>query len=118
VSGTLPSCTRWSILAGIYLWHPVLEIEDGDVWAGVCAEAIYIGSDTDARQLAAARENVGQAGLQRRVTLMPADARHLPFRTAGVDAIISDLPFGKKHARNGTLYHLHVTIIMIRNNLG
>jgi len=35
---------------------------------------------------------------------MLADATRLPFRDASVDAVLSDLPFGRKHGLKDTLY--------------
>jgi 23S rRNA G2445 N2-methylase RlmL len=52
-----------------------------------------VGSDVDATALGAARAN-----LPRSVPLVRADAAHLPFRTAAMGAVVTNLPFGRRHA--------------------
>ena len=67
---------------------------------------MYVGTDADKLQLEAAHANVCSAGVGGRVALMQADATHLPLADGSVDAIVTDMPFGKKHAKRSsrTLY--------------
>jgi tRNA G10 N-methylase Trm11 len=64
----------------------------------IVAEALAAGwaavaSDVDVTALGAARAN-----LPRSTPLVRADAARLPFRTAAMGAVVTNLPFGRRHA--------------------
>eukprot|EP00965_Chrysotila_dentata_P191422 6174521-Pleurochrysis_carterae.AAC.3 len=61
--------------------------------------ARFVGVDHSTEQLSVAAENACIAGpnASHRVELIQGDAIHLPLRDHTVDAIICDLPFGKRH---------------------
>jgi tRNA (guanine6-N2)-methyltransferase len=63
-----------------------------------CPSALCLGADTNPDQLAACAANLHHAAL-RQVGLLQADAARLPFASGSVDAMVVDLPFGKRHAR-------------------
>ena len=65
--------------------------------------AAYVGLDAEHEQLAACAANLKHAGLDA-VLLLHGDATVLPFADSSVDVILTDLPFGKKHARPLGLY--------------
>lgn len=68
-------------------------------------EALLIGSDRFAAPLAAARRNLTAAAVTG--SLLQADARRLPMRTGVVDALVSNLPWGRRigsHRANRHLY--------------
>ncbi|KAM9364020.1 THUMP domain-containing protein 2 [Pholidichthys leucotaenia] len=58
--------------------------------------ASFLGVDIDDGQLQKARENIGFADLGTRVHLLKASSTVLPLPSASVDAVICDLPFGRK----------------------
>ncbi|XP_068184364.1 THUMP domain-containing protein 2 isoform X2 [Antennarius striatus] len=58
--------------------------------------ACFLGVDIDDGQLQKANENVEFAELGNRVHLLKASSMALPLPSASVDAVISDLPFGRK----------------------
>jgi tRNA G10 N-methylase Trm11 len=47
--------------------------------------------------VAAARDNIAQAGIATHTCVMHADCAVLPVRDASVDVLVCDLPFGKQH---------------------
>lgn len=59
--------------------------------------ARLIGGDIDPPVLAAARQNARTASVP--VSLLHWDATHLPLAAASVDALLCNLPYGKKVAR-------------------
>uniref|UniRef100_A0A087XKS8 THUMP domain containing 2 n=1 Tax=Poecilia formosa TaxID=48698 RepID=A0A087XKS8_POEFO len=58
--------------------------------------ACFLGVDIDDGQLQKADENVLFAELQSRVHLLKASSTALPLPSASVDAVVCDLPFGRK----------------------
>ncbi|XP_032409833.1 THUMP domain-containing protein 2 [Xiphophorus hellerii] len=58
--------------------------------------ACFLGVDIDDGQLQKADENVVFAELQSRVHLLKASSTALPLPSASVDAVVCDLPFGRK----------------------
>ncbi|KAF7655029.1 hypothetical protein LDENG_00061740 [Lucifuga dentata] len=59
-------------------------------------DACFLGVDIDDGQLQKANENVAFAELGNRINLLKASSIALPLPSACVDAVISDLPFGRK----------------------
>ncbi|XP_028279271.1 THUMP domain-containing protein 2 isoform X2 [Parambassis ranga] len=58
--------------------------------------ACFLGMDNDDGQLQRASENVAYADLGNRIQLLKASSVVLPLPSASVDAVICDLPFGRK----------------------
>ncbi|KAM4730510.1 THUMP domain-containing protein 2 [Anableps anableps] len=58
--------------------------------------ACFLGVDIDDGQLQKADENVVFAELQSRVQLLKASSMALPLPSASVDAVVCDMPFGRK----------------------
>ncbi|XP_047206989.1 THUMP domain-containing protein 2 [Girardinichthys multiradiatus] len=58
--------------------------------------ACFLGVDIDDGQLQKADENIAFAELQGRVHLLKASSKALPLPSASVDAVVCDLPFGRK----------------------
>ncbi|KAI3362778.1 hypothetical protein L3Q82_001833 [Scortum barcoo] len=58
--------------------------------------ACFLGMDIDDGQLQRANENVEFAELGNRIHLLKASSMALPLPSASVDAVICDLPFGRK----------------------
>ncbi|KAL7383927.1 hypothetical protein ABVT39_020811 [Epinephelus coioides] len=58
--------------------------------------ACFLGTDIDDGQLQKANENVAFAELGNRIHLLKASSMMLPLPSASVDAVVCDLPFGKK----------------------
>uniref|UniRef100_A0A665T535 THUMP domain-containing protein n=1 Tax=Echeneis naucrates TaxID=173247 RepID=A0A665T535_ECHNA len=58
--------------------------------------ACFLGMDVDDRQLQRASENIEFAELGCRIHLLKASSMVLPLANASVDAVICDLPFGRK----------------------
>jgi 23S rRNA G2445 N2-methylase RlmL len=68
-------------------------------------EVRWHGSDRDPKALAMARENASAAHAA--LSLARASTKRLPFQTASVDLIASNLPFGRRsgsHGRNRRVY--------------
>ncbi|NXP43979.1 THUM2 protein, partial [Heliornis fulica] len=59
-------------------------------------EACYWGADISDSQLAGADENISAAGLTDKIELLKASVKALPLPSDSFDAVISDVPFGKK----------------------
>lgn len=68
-------------------------------------EALLIGSDRFAAPLAAAQQNLTAAGV--RGCLLLADARQLPVRTGTVDALVCNLPWGRRIGSHRSNMHLY-----------
>uniref|UniRef100_A0A8C2WHZ1 THUMP domain containing 2 n=1 Tax=Cyclopterus lumpus TaxID=8103 RepID=A0A8C2WHZ1_CYCLU len=58
--------------------------------------ACFLGLDIDDGQLQKANENVAFAELGNRIQLLKASSMRLPLPSASVDAVVCDLPFGRK----------------------
>ncbi|KAG7228488.1 hypothetical protein INR49_007661 [Caranx melampygus] len=58
--------------------------------------ACFMGVDIDERQLQKANENIEFAEMGNTVQLLKASSMELPLTNASVDAVVCDLPFGKK----------------------
>ena len=63
-----------------------------------------IGSDASPEALVAARENVGTSA---RVELYEWDARHLPLDARSVDAVATNLPFGRQVGERAEMAELY-----------
>ncbi|NXL85835.1 THUM2 protein, partial [Alectura lathami] len=59
-------------------------------------EACYWGMDVSDSQLEGAALNIKTAGLMDKIELFKASVRALPLPSESFDAVISDIPFGKK----------------------
>ncbi|KFQ18310.1 THUMP domain-containing protein 2, partial [Merops nubicus] len=59
-------------------------------------EAFYWGADISDSQLEGADVNIRTAGLMDKIELLKASVRALPWPPESFDAVISDIPFGKK----------------------
>ncbi|KAM6956640.1 THUMP domain-containing protein 2 [Aplochiton taeniatus] len=59
-------------------------------------EAYFLGVDIDDRQVLRANENVAFAELTDRIHVVQASSLGLPLLSSSVDAVICDVPFGKK----------------------
>jgi tRNA G10 N-methylase Trm11 len=62
--------------------------------------AFYMGGDTDVVSLQHASENLAKASVHR-VDLVTANALAFPVADGTIDVVLSDLPFGRKHALHG-----------------
>ncbi|XP_056148082.1 THUMP domain-containing protein 2 [Lampris incognitus] len=72
--------------------------------------AHFLGVDIDDRQLQKANENILFADLQDRIQVMQASAMELPLPNASVDAVVCDLPFGRKF---GTKTDMAATLLLL-----
>ncbi|KAG9341792.1 hypothetical protein JZ751_018514 [Albula glossodonta] len=61
-----------------------------------CPNSFFLGMDIDGSQLGKARGNVQYAELAERVELMQSSVTAIPVPSCSVDAVICDIPFGKK----------------------
>lgn len=68
-------------------------------------EGLLIGGDRSAAPLAAARQNLAAAAVTG--SLVQADARQLPVRTGGVDALVCNLPWGRRIGSHRSNMHLY-----------
>ncbi|NWI22577.1 THUM2 protein, partial [Sula dactylatra] len=59
-------------------------------------EACYWGADVSDSQLEGADLNIRTAGLMDKIELLKASVKALPWPSESFDAVISDIPFGKK----------------------
>ncbi|KAM4607227.1 uncharacterized protein thumpd2 [Polymixia lowei] len=59
-------------------------------------DAHFLGVDIDDGQLQRANENVAFADLRGRIHLLKASCMELPLPSASADAVVCDLPFGRK----------------------
>ncbi|NXT45957.1 THUM2 protein, partial [Pluvianellus socialis] len=59
-------------------------------------EACYWGADISDSQLEGAEVNIRTAGLMDKIELLKASVKALPLPSESFDAVISDIPFGKK----------------------
>ncbi|XP_065593219.1 THUMP domain-containing protein 2 isoform X2 [Cyrtonyx montezumae] len=59
-------------------------------------EACYWGTDTSDSQLEGASMNIKTAGLNDKIELFKASVKALPLPSESFDAVISDIPFGRK----------------------
>lgn len=59
-------------------------------------DACFLGVDIDEKQLVKARENVEYGGFTHRIDLLQASSMELPLVGSSVDAVLCDMPFGKK----------------------
>ncbi|KGL99237.1 THUMP domain-containing protein 2, partial [Charadrius vociferus] len=59
-------------------------------------EACYWGADISDSQLEGADVNIRTAGLMDKIELLKASVKALPLPSESFDAVISDIPFGKK----------------------
>ncbi|XP_050565521.1 THUMP domain-containing protein 2 isoform X2 [Cygnus atratus] len=59
-------------------------------------EACYWGTDISDSQLEGADVNIKTAGLMDKIELLKASVKALPLPSESFDAVISDIPFGKK----------------------
>ncbi|KFO80814.1 THUMP domain-containing protein 2 [Cuculus canorus] len=59
-------------------------------------EACYWGTDLSDSQLEGADENIRTAGLMDKIELLKASVKALPLPSESFDAVIADIPFGKK----------------------
>ncbi|KAM8859342.1 THUMP domain-containing protein 2 isoform 2-T2 [Spinachia spinachia] len=71
----------------------------------------FLGVDNDDGQLQRANENVAFAGLPHRIQLLKASSMMLPLPSASVDAVICDLPFGRKFSTK-TNVAAHLPLIL------
>ncbi|XP_043118275.1 THUMP domain-containing protein 2 [Puntigrus tetrazona] len=60
------------------------------------SNAVFLGMDTDLLQLQKAEENVKASGLEGRVQLLQSSAMEIPLADGAVDAVLCDIPFGRK----------------------
>ncbi|XP_031171965.1 THUMP domain-containing protein 2 [Sander lucioperca] len=63
----------------------------------------FLGMDIDDGQLLKAKENVEFAVLGNRIHLLKASSMMLPLPSASVDAVVCDLPFGRKFGTKTTM---------------
>ncbi|MDX2051967.1 MAG: hypothetical protein SFV15_06200 [Polyangiaceae bacterium] len=87
--------------------------------ADVPSEVIAWGDDTDAHDLAAARENLGQAGLSSAVKLAQLDFEKMAEKVPPRTAIISNPPYGARleSARVPELYERFDRLLLRRVDL-
>ncbi|XP_016319077.1 THUMP domain-containing protein 2 isoform X1 [Sinocyclocheilus anshuiensis] len=60
------------------------------------SNAVFLGMDTDLSQLQKAAENVKASGMEGRVQLLQSSAMEIPLADGTVDAVLCDVPFGRK----------------------
>ncbi|NXS62867.1 THUM2 protein, partial [Brachypteracias leptosomus] len=85
------------ISAGAFVLDPMcglgtILLEAAKEWP----EASYWGADISDSQLEGADVNIRTAGLMDKIELLKASVRALPLPSESFDAVISDIPFGKK----------------------
>ncbi|NXP07728.1 THUM2 protein, partial [Thinocorus orbignyianus] len=85
------------ISAGAFVLDPMcglgtILLEAAKEWP----EACYWGADISDSQLEGAGVNIRTAGLMDKIELLKASVKALPLPSEGFDAVISDIPFGKK----------------------
>ncbi|XP_064302796.1 THUMP domain-containing protein 2 isoform X1 [Phalacrocorax carbo] len=85
------------ISAGAFVLDPMcglgtILLEAAKEWP----EACYWGADISDSQLEGADVNIRTAGLMDKIELLKASAKALPLPSESFDAVISDIPFGKK----------------------
>lgn len=59
-------------------------------------DVYYVGTDVSDKQLLGAGDNLSASGLQGKIELLRASVTELPWPSASVDIVVSDMPFGKK----------------------
>lgn len=69
-----------------------LLIEAAQEWPGAC----YVGMDVSDEQLGLCLDNLQQSRTQSRIAVCRARVEALPLRDESVDAVVCDLPFGRK----------------------
>jgi putative N6-adenine-specific DNA methylase/tRNA (guanine6-N2)-methyltransferase len=84
-------------------------LEAGDVLPGY----ELLGSDYNPRAIEGAAENLRAAGLENRSTLRCLDARELAaaFPAGGIDAIVTDPPYGVRMGRNVNFHGLYIRFL-------
>ncbi|NWH78645.1 THUM2 protein, partial [Piaya cayana] len=85
------------IRAGAFVLDPMcglgtILLEAAKEWP----EACYWGADLHDSQLEGADENIRTAGLMDKIELLRASVKALPLPSESFDAVIADIPFGKK----------------------
>ncbi|KAM6309595.1 U6 snRNA (guanine-N(2))-methyltransferase THUMPD2 isoform 1-T1 [Podargus strigoides] len=85
------------ISAGAFVLDPMcglgtILLEAAKEWP----EACYWGADISDSQLEGADVNIRTAGLMDKIELVKASVKALPLPSESFDAVISDIPFGKK----------------------
>ncbi|NXY85716.1 THUM2 protein, partial [Alcedo cyanopectus] len=85
------------ISAGAFVLDPMcglgtILLEAAKEWP----EACYWGADISDSQLEGADVNIRTAGLMDKIELLKASVKALPWPSESFDAVISDIPFGKK----------------------
>ncbi|NXG15427.1 THUM2 protein, partial [Grallaria varia] len=85
------------ITAGAFVLDPMcglgtILLEAAKEWP----EACYWGADISDSQLEGADVNIRTAGLMDKIELLKASVKALPLPPESFDAVISDIPFGKK----------------------
>uniref|UniRef100_A0A3B4FT40 THUMP domain containing 2 n=1 Tax=Pundamilia nyererei TaxID=303518 RepID=A0A3B4FT40_9CICH len=95
----LRSTTAWAMasLPGFRVVDPMCGV--GTILIEAAQEhkdACFLGVDIDEAQLQKASENIAFAELENRINLLKASSLVLPVPSATVDAVICDLPFGRK----------------------
>ncbi|XP_067223823.1 THUMP domain-containing protein 2 [Chanodichthys erythropterus] len=60
------------------------------------SNAVFLGMDTDTSQLQKAAENLKACGMEGRVQLLCSSAMEIPLADGAVDAVLCDIPFGRK----------------------
>ncbi|NXJ66078.1 THUM2 protein, partial [Rostratula benghalensis] len=85
------------ISAGAFVLDPMcglgtILLEAAKEWP----EACYWGADVSDSQLEGADVNIRTAGLMDKIELLKASVKALPLPSERFDAVISDIPFGKK----------------------
>ncbi|NXK11724.1 THUM2 protein, partial [Herpetotheres cachinnans] len=85
------------ISAGAFVLDPMcglgtILVEAAKEWP----EACYWGADISDSQLEGADVNIRTAGLMDKIELLKASVKVLPLPSESFDAVISDIPFGKK----------------------
>lgn len=73
-------------------------------------DAYFLGKDIDDGQLLKAKGNIAYADLEDRIQLLKASSMELPLKSASVDAVVCDLPFGRKF---GTKMDIAVNLPLI-----
>uniref|UniRef100_W5NFH8 THUMP domain containing 2 n=1 Tax=Lepisosteus oculatus TaxID=7918 RepID=W5NFH8_LEPOC len=100
----LRSTTAWAMASlaaikqdGCFVLDPMcgvgtILIEAAKEWQN----AFFLGIDINESQLKKARENIQFSDLTSRIELMKASVTEIPLPAASVDAVICDIPFGRK----------------------
>ncbi|XP_066552666.1 THUMP domain-containing protein 2 isoform X2 [Amia ocellicauda] len=92
LAGIKPGCLVLDPMCGV----GTILLEAAKEWQN----AFFLGFDNDELQLKRVQENVRFADLMNRIELIKASVMEIPLPSSSVDAIVCDIPFGRKYCSN------------------